>query len=217
MNPIYQPCPSASTPSGSTKQREFLDPMLARRCNSSGFEADFLDIMIAAALAENTGLDNRYPHLNSEGPRFQSVTKTGTDLGINGNSTAATGDHNLENVNPTGEGEDINVANPTGESNEANPTRKGGEYEERLTTLLEDEMELDALRDQGVLHAQIKCLPAYFKAEVNELYYEFQRQLYLLAIQNRIYAALFYTHLLVKSTTCKVQRDDGGDDSGIQS
>ncbi|KAI7940034.1 hypothetical protein MJO28_013686 [Puccinia striiformis f. sp. tritici] len=24
MNPIYQPCPSGSTPSGSTNQREFL-------------------------------------------------------------------------------------------------------------------------------------------------------------------------------------------------
>ncbi|POV94535.1 hypothetical protein PSTT_14521 [Puccinia striiformis] len=59
--------------------------------------------------------------------------------------------------------------------------------------------------------------PGILQGRVNELYYEFQRQLYLLAIQNRIYAALFYTHLLVKSTTCKVQRDDGGDDSGIQS
>ncbi|KAH9471099.1 hypothetical protein MJO28_003075 [Puccinia striiformis f. sp. tritici] len=193
MNPIYQPCSlSGSTPSGSTHQKEFLDPMLARLSTPSGFGTDLLDFEIGAALAENTGPGNRGPHSNSDGPRFQSFTRTGTDLGINENSTGAAGDNNLENANPTGEG---------AESHEVNPTREREESDERLTTLSEDEMlemaeiERDSLRDQEALHAQIKRLPAYLKAEVNELYYEFQRQLYLLAIKNRIYAALFYTHL----------------------
>ncbi|POW14465.1 hypothetical protein PSTT_02882, partial [Puccinia striiformis] len=81
--------------------------LLARLSNSPGFGADFLDIKIVAALAENTGLKN------------------------------------------------------------------------------------------------LKRLQAYLKAE-----------LYLVAIKNQIYAALFYTHLLVKSTACKVQQDDGGDNNG---
>ncbi|KAA1075121.1 hypothetical protein PGT21_029504 [Puccinia graminis f. sp. tritici] len=53
------------------------------------------------------------------------------------------------------------------------------------------EMELDALRDQEALHTQVKRLPAYLKAEVDELYYKFQCQLYLLAIKNQIFASLF--------------------------
>ncbi|KAH9463075.1 hypothetical protein MJO29_008674 [Puccinia striiformis f. sp. tritici] len=193
MNSIYQPCSlTGSTPSGSTNQTEFLDPMLARLSSPSGFGTDLLDFEIGAALAENIGPGNRGPHPNSDGLRFQSFTRTGTDLGSNENSTAAASDNNLENANPTGEG---------AESQEANPTQEREESDKRLTTLSEDEMlemaemELDALRDQEALHAQVKRLPAYLKAEVDELYYEFQRQLYLLAIKNRIYAALFYTHL----------------------
>ncbi|KAI9620185.1 hypothetical protein H4Q26_013752 [Puccinia striiformis f. sp. tritici PST-130] len=66
-----------------------------------------------AALAENIGPGNRGPHPNSDGLRFQSFTRTGTDLGIKENSTAAAGDNNLENANPTGEGAESHEANPT--------------------------------------------------------------------------------------------------------
>ncbi|KNF04423.1 hypothetical protein PSTG_02339 [Puccinia striiformis f. sp. tritici PST-78] len=166
--------------------------MLARLSSPSGFGTDLLDFKIAAALAENNSPGNHGPYSNSDSLHFQSFTRTGTDLGINENSTEAAGDNNLKIVNPTGEGAD---------SHEANPTRERGKSDERLTTLSEDEMlelaemELDALRDQEALHAQVKRLPAYLKAEVDELYYEFQRQLYPLAIKNQIYAVLFYTHL----------------------
>ncbi|POW02147.1 hypothetical protein PSTT_11961 [Puccinia striiformis] len=38
MNSIYQPCSlTGSTPSGSTNQTGFLDPMLARLSSPSGF------------------------------------------------------------------------------------------------------------------------------------------------------------------------------------
>ncbi|KAH9455039.1 hypothetical protein Pst134EA_022517 [Puccinia striiformis f. sp. tritici] len=184
---IHQPGSlSGSTPSGSTNPGDFLDPMLARLSSPSGFGTDLLDFKIAAALAENNSPGNHGPYSNSDSLHFQSFTRTGTDLGINENSTEAAGDNNLKIVNPTGEGAD---------SHEANPTRERGKSDERLTTLSEDEMlelaemELDALRDQEALHAQVKRLPAYLKAEVDELYYEFQRQLYPLAIKNQIYAA----------------------------
>ncbi|KAI7943635.1 hypothetical protein MJO28_011163 [Puccinia striiformis f. sp. tritici] len=114
MNSIYQPCSlTGSTPSGSTNQTGFLDPMLARLSSPSGFGTDLLDFEIGAALAENIGPGNRGPHPNSDGLRFQSFTRTGTDLGIKENSTAATGDNNLENANPTGEGAESHEANPT--------------------------------------------------------------------------------------------------------
>ncbi|POW17701.1 hypothetical protein PSTT_00298 [Puccinia striiformis] len=173
MNLIHQPGSlSGSTPSGSTNPGDFLDPMLARLSSPSGFGTDLLDFKIAAALAENNSPGNHGPYSNSDSLHFQSFTRTGTDLGINENSTEAAGDNNLKIVNPTGEGAD---------SHEANPTRERGKSDERLTTLSEDEMlelaemELDALRDQEALHAQVKRLPAYLKAEVDELYYEFQR------------------------------------------
>ncbi|KNE96775.1 hypothetical protein PSTG_09911 [Puccinia striiformis f. sp. tritici PST-78] len=41
----------------------------------------------------------------------------------------------------------------------------------------------------------LKLSLAYLKAEVNERYYEFKRQLYRLAINNQIHAALFYMNL----------------------
>ncbi|KAI9605670.1 hypothetical protein H4Q26_004035 [Puccinia striiformis f. sp. tritici PST-130] len=168
----------------------------------SGFGTDLLDFKIAAALAENNSQEIMVLIQTLTASHFQSFTRTGTDLGINENSTEAAGDNNLKIVNPTGEGAD---------SHEANPTRERGKSDERLTTLSEDEMlelaemELDALRDQEALHAQVKRLPAYLKAEVDELYYEFQRQLYPLAI--RIKSMRCYSILTwVKSTACEVQQ-----------
>ncbi|KAH9472272.1 hypothetical protein MJO29_001937 [Puccinia striiformis f. sp. tritici] len=85
---------------------------------------------------------------------FESITKTWTDPGNHQNRTGAAGDNILEVVDPTGEEEESNG---------------------QLTALSENvmlemaEMEHDALRDQEALQAQFKRLPAYFKAEVNEL------------------------------------------------
>ncbi|EHS63753.1 uncharacterized protein PGTG_21845 [Puccinia graminis f. sp. tritici CRL 75-36-700-3] len=56
-------------------------------------------------------------------------------------------------------------------------------------------MELDELPEQEALHAKIKRLPAYLKAELDDMYYEFQHQLHILAIKNQIHAAFFYTYL----------------------
>ncbi|KAA1108199.1 hypothetical protein PGT21_003630 [Puccinia graminis f. sp. tritici] len=181
MNPSNHPCSlPGSTRPGLTNPSDLLDPMLASLSSHSGFGDDFLniDIDIAAALAANDGRANGVPQLNQDLP-FDPVTQASTNIGHNEND-AATGDDDPEASNPTGDKEESN---------------------KRLTMLPDDvmlemaEMELDALRDQEALHAQVKRLPAYLKAEVDELYYEFQRQLYLLAIKNQIFASLFYTHL----------------------
>ncbi|POW23416.1 hypothetical protein PSHT_00180, partial [Puccinia striiformis] len=48
-------------------------------------------------------------------------------------------------------------------------------------------------QSRGSRHSSLSL--AYLKAEVNERYYEFKRQLYRLAINNQIHAALFYMNL----------------------
>ncbi|KAI7945446.1 hypothetical protein MJO29_011834 [Puccinia striiformis f. sp. tritici] len=70
--------------------------MLARLSSPSGFGTDLLDFKIAAALAENNSPGNHGPYSNSDSLHFQSFTRTGTDLGINENSTEAAGDNNLK-------------------------------------------------------------------------------------------------------------------------
>ena len=80
-------------------------------------------------------------------------------------------------------------------------TEDAKDSDTRLNTLPNEsmeeiaEMELDALRKQETLHAKVKLLLAYLKAEVNVLYYELQRQIHTLAIKNHIHATLFYMHL----------------------
>ncbi|KAI9624594.1 hypothetical protein H4Q26_016823, partial [Puccinia striiformis f. sp. tritici PST-130] len=56
-------------------------------------------------------------------------------------------------------------------------------------------MDLDELRVYGALHATNRRLPAYLKAELDEMYYEFERQLHILAIRNLLHATLLYTHI----------------------
>ncbi|POW22453.1 hypothetical protein PSHT_01135 [Puccinia striiformis] len=85
---------------------------------------------------------------------FESIAETCTDLGNDENLTRVAGDNTFEVVNPRGEEE---------------------ESDEQLTMLLEDvmldmpEMEIDTLRNQEALQAQVKRLLAYSKAEVNKL------------------------------------------------
>ncbi|KAI9621741.1 hypothetical protein H4Q26_015507 [Puccinia striiformis f. sp. tritici PST-130] len=45
------------------------------------------------------------------------------------------------------------------------------------------------------LHAENKRLPAYLKAELNDMYYEFERQLHIFAIRFQLHVALLYMHI----------------------
>ncbi|PLW16318.1 hypothetical protein PCASD_18707 [Puccinia coronata f. sp. avenae] len=56
-------------------------------------------------------------------------------------------------------------------------------------------MELDELRENEALHAKNKRLPAYLKAKLDDMYYEFERQLHILAIRHQLHATLLYTHI----------------------
>ncbi|PLW57628.1 hypothetical protein PCANC_01109 [Puccinia coronata f. sp. avenae] len=73
--------------------------------------------------------------------------------------------------------------------------------DDRLIQLPEDvmeeiiRMELDELREHEALHAKNKRLPAYLKAELDDMYYEFERQLHILAIRHQLHATLLYTHI----------------------
>ncbi|OAV86650.1 hypothetical protein PTTG_04936 [Puccinia triticina 1-1 BBBD Race 1] len=81
------------------------------------------------------------------------------------------------------------------------PADDGENAKNRITELPEEimeeivGMELDELREYEALHATSKCLPSYLKAEVNELYYEFERQLYIFAIRYQLHVALLYMHI----------------------
>jgi hypothetical protein len=72
---------------------------------------------------------------------------------------------------------------------------------ERLPQLPEDvmeeivAMELEQLREYESLHATSKRLPAYLKTELDEMYYEFERQLHIMAIRHQLHATLLYTHI----------------------
>jgi hypothetical protein len=73
--------------------------------------------------------------------------------------------------------------------------------DDRLPQLPEDVMEeisamdLDELREYEALHATSRRLPAYLKAEVDEIYYKLKRQLHIIAIRHQLHAKLLYTHI----------------------
>ncbi|KAI7958791.1 hypothetical protein MJO28_002582 [Puccinia striiformis f. sp. tritici] len=74
--------------------------------------------------------------------------------------------------------------------------------DDRPTPLVDDEemeeilgMDLDELRMYEALHATNRRLPASLKAELDEMYYEFERQLHILAIRHLLHAMLLYTHI----------------------
>ncbi|KAI9609833.1 hypothetical protein KEM48_002699 [Puccinia striiformis f. sp. tritici PST-130] len=175
MNSIYQPCSlTGSTPSGSTNQTEFLDPMLARLSSPSGLErTSWISRLGRHSLkisAQEIVVLIRTPtasafNLSPVRARILEVTKTARRPPV-----TITLKMQIQRE------KEQNLKRQTQRKSERNPTSDLPHYQEAL-------------------HAQVKRLPAYLKAEVDELYYEFQRQLYLLAIKNRIYAALFYTHL----------------------
>ncbi|POV98366.1 hypothetical protein PSHT_14067 [Puccinia striiformis] len=56
-------------------------------------------------------------------------------------------------------------------------------------------MDLDELREYESLHAENKRLPAYLKAELDDMYYEFERQLHIFAIRFQLHVALLYMHI----------------------
>ncbi|KAI9600644.1 hypothetical protein H4Q26_000433 [Puccinia striiformis f. sp. tritici PST-130] len=56
-------------------------------------------------------------------------------------------------------------------------------------------MDLDKLREYESLHAENKRLPAYLKAELDDMYYEFERQLHIFAIRFQLHVALLYMHI----------------------
>ncbi|PLW45151.1 hypothetical protein PCASD_04547 [Puccinia coronata f. sp. avenae] len=56
-------------------------------------------------------------------------------------------------------------------------------------------MDLDELREYEALHATSRQLPAYLKAELDEIYYEFECQLHIIAIRHQLPATLLYTHI----------------------
>ncbi|KAI9599839.1 hypothetical protein KEM48_001696 [Puccinia striiformis f. sp. tritici PST-130] len=56
-------------------------------------------------------------------------------------------------------------------------------------------MDLDELRQYEALHAQNKRLPAFLKAELDDMYHEFERQLHIFAIRYQLHVALLYMHI----------------------
>ncbi|KAA1078408.1 hypothetical protein PGT21_034725 [Puccinia graminis f. sp. tritici] len=115
-------------------------------------------------------------------------------------TTEATTNPSLAN----NEGNETSVTNlvPTTDIRRNNPDGEHGDNDdERLTEIPEDimdeivGMDLDELREYEALHAQSKRLPAYLKAEVDDMYYEFERQLHILAIKHQLHATLLYTHI----------------------
>ncbi|KAI7961716.1 hypothetical protein MJO28_002205 [Puccinia striiformis f. sp. tritici] len=56
-------------------------------------------------------------------------------------------------------------------------------------------MDLNELREYESLHAENKRLPAYLKAELDDMYYEFERQLHIFAIRFQLHVALLYMHI----------------------
>ncbi|PLW39182.1 hypothetical protein PCASD_07637 [Puccinia coronata f. sp. avenae] len=56
-------------------------------------------------------------------------------------------------------------------------------------------MDLDELCEYEALHATSRRLPAYLKAELDEIYYEFERQLHIIAIRHQLHTTLLYTHI----------------------
>ncbi|PLW12444.1 hypothetical protein PCANC_19160 [Puccinia coronata f. sp. avenae] len=56
-------------------------------------------------------------------------------------------------------------------------------------------MDLDKLCEYEALHATSRRLPAYLKAELDEIYYEFERQLHIIAIRHQLHTTLLYTHI----------------------
>jgi hypothetical protein len=115
-------------------------------------------------------------------------------------TTEATTDPSLAN----NEGDQTSMTNlvPTTDICRNNPDGEHGDNnDDCLTELPEDimdkivGMDLDELREYEALHAQSKRLPAYLKAEVDDMYYEFERQLHILAIKHQLHATLLYTHI----------------------
>ncbi|KAI9628269.1 hypothetical protein KEM48_011714 [Puccinia striiformis f. sp. tritici PST-130] len=84
-------------------------------------------------------------------------------------------------------------------------TKNGGDIDDEGDTRIDEVpgdvleeisgMDLDELREYESLHAENKRLPAYLKAELDDMYYEFERQLHIFAIRFQLHVALLYMHI----------------------
>ena len=117
-----------------------------------------------------------------------------------GNETSSSNDlaDSVMRLIPTPRGEETTKDQ---DSNTNTHTNNDDENNQRLAQLPDDVMEeivgmeLDELREYEALHAQNRQLPVYLKAELDKMYYEFERQLHILAIRHQLHATLLYTHI----------------------
>ncbi|KAI7948535.1 hypothetical protein MJO29_010200 [Puccinia striiformis f. sp. tritici] len=112
--------------------------------------------------AENTGD-------NCGGENNDGLDRSGDDNG--GDDHSGGGANNLENDH-------------VGENNFNDDNGEGKQFVPVPDDVMHEivGMDLDELREYKALHAENRRLPAYLKAELEDMYYEFERQLHIFAI-----------------------------------
>ncbi|KAI9623620.1 hypothetical protein KEM48_009387 [Puccinia striiformis f. sp. tritici PST-130] len=106
---------------------------------------------------------------NCGGENNDGLDRSGDDNG--GDDHSGGGANNLENDH-------------VGENNFNDDNGEGKQFVPVPDDVMDEivGMDLDELREYKALHAENRRLPAYLKAELEDMYYEFERQLHIFAI-----------------------------------